>query len=261
MSARILAFALFAALLAPALPARADTASDIAALQAAVASLQQKVASQQAQINALKSVTSGFSRVTDTTRTDGKNGTELYLTGFNLHVVNGLGATNGEPNSPRDVSHPVVNGLGNLIVGYNVRRGDDEDLRIGSHNIVVGDGAGYLSFGGLVAGQFNTVSAPYATVTGGAANTASQRFTSVSGGFGNLASGSYSTVSGGGGNAAAFYGSSVTSGANNVANAYYASVTGGNSNTASGVFSSVSGGQNLVEDAQYGWAASGYHTP
>ena len=37
-----------------------------------------------------------------------KTGDDVYFTGCNVHVVSGSGATEGE-----------VNGLGNLIVGYN----------------------------------------------------------------------------------------------------------------------------------------------
>lgn len=232
MSPRIVLFALLATLLCPALSAQADTASDIAALKAAVASLQQTVASQQTQINALKSVTSGFTRVTDTTRTDGKKGTELFLTGFNLHVVNGLGATNGNPGTGTDTT-THVNGLGNVVIGYNSLRASsaDTNVRTGSHNLVVGDGQNYSSYAGILGGIFNTASGAYASVPGGYRNTASGFAASTTGGNNNLASGAVSSVNGGGGNQATAY------------------------------FSTVSGGQNLVEDAQYGWAAGGYHTP
>ena len=86
MSRFAVAVALLGALLSVSpLPSQADTASDIKALQAAVKSLQGTVssqaatiASQQTQINALKSVTSGFSRVTDTTRADKKRARNCF---------------------------------------------------------------------------------------------------------------------------------------------------------------------------------------
>lgn len=48
-----------------------------------------------------------------------RSGNELFITGANLHIVSGLGATNGFPSSP-DTLHPEftrVNGMGNLVVG------------------------------------------------------------------------------------------------------------------------------------------------
>src|SRR6266446_10701760 len=51
---------------------------------------------------------------------------EVVITGANLRIVNGLGATE------------TTNGLGNLIVGYNEERGGGDDRRTGSHDIVLG---------------------------------------------------------------------------------------------------------------------------
>ncbi len=66
----------------------------------------------------------------------------IRFTGVNVQVVNGLKSTNGFPFDPDSVDplDTVVNGVGNLIVGYNelgnpLGFGDD---RTGSHNIVVG---------------------------------------------------------------------------------------------------------------------------
>src|SRR5437773_848495 len=108
----------------------------------------------------------------------------MYLRGTNLHVEKGHGDTNGKPDAPYDLANPpVVNGLGNLIVGYNASRvppGYGTDVRTGSHNLILGDANNYSSFGGLVAGQLNTITAPYASVSGGNVNTASNFFASVS---------------------------------------------------------------------------------
>ncbi len=65
---------------------------------------------------------------------------DVTITGANLRIVNGLGATD------------TVNGLGNLIVGYNEPRGTGEDRRTGSHNVVVGEENNFISFGGLIVG-------------------------------------------------------------------------------------------------------------
>ena len=55
-----------------------------------------------------------------------RNGNDVYIDGANLHIRNGSGYT-----------HVGINGLGNLIVGYNELRAVGDD-RTGSHNIVVG---------------------------------------------------------------------------------------------------------------------------
>src|SRR3569833_214159 len=49
--------------------------------------------------------------------------TEIMFHDANVHVVSGSGETNG-----------TVNGLGNLIVGYNEHGNPNGDTRIGSHN-------------------------------------------------------------------------------------------------------------------------------
>ncbi len=119
-----------------------------------------------------------------------KTGDDVYFTGCNVHVRNGLGATG-----------PNVNGLGNLIVGYNEDAAaivsnppNEPSVKTGSHNVVIGAGNTYTDRGGLVAGTFNKITARYATVTGGARNTASAQYSSVSGGIRNTASGDFSSV-------------------------------------------------------------------
>jgi hypothetical protein len=168
-------------------------------------------------------------------------GTTTLFTGTNVQIVNGLGATNGTPTDPNNITNPgTVNGLGNLIIGYNENR--DGVSRSGSHNLIVGLGNGYPSWGGLVAGAYNQISGPVASVSGGGGNTASVLLSSVSGGENNTASGDYSSVSGGAGNTASHEADSVSGGVGNVASGGEASVSGGASNIASGSESSVSGG-------------------
>lgn len=122
-----------------------------------------------------------------------RDGNELYLDHSNLHIRNGLNATDATPN-----------GLGNLIIGYNEQRATilGDAPRNGSHNVVIGTGHGYTSYGGLVSGQANTISGPYASVSGGIFNTASGYSSSVSGGVQNRAEGEATSVSGGSGNTA-----------------------------------------------------------
>jgi hypothetical protein len=154
-------------------------------------------------------------------------GGEITITGANLHIVNGLGATNGNPANPAslDPAQTVVNALGNLIVGYNEPGNTFGDTRAGSHNLVVGVGQSFSSFGGLVAGNSNTISGPFASVSGGWQNIASGEYASVSGGEANTAVGAA------------------------------ASVSGGEINIASGGVASVSGGQDVSATDPSGWAA------
>jgi hypothetical protein len=96
---------------------------------------------------------------------------DIFITGANLHIVNGLGQTGcgfGENTLP-----DCPNGLGNLIVGYNEPREFDENIRTGSHNAVVGQEHNFSRFAGLVVGQANTISGDFAVVSGGRLNTAS----------------------------------------------------------------------------------------
>jgi hypothetical protein len=107
--------------------------------------------------------------------------------------------------------------------------------RAGSHNLVVGQQHRYSSFGGLVAGEGNSVSGPAASVSGGFGNVASNRYASVSGGQANTASGEASSISGGHANTASDNWTSVGGGQNNSASSNWASISGGQGNTASGL--------------------------
>jgi len=117
---------------------------------------------------------------------DGQGGFNrtVRISGINVQVVNGLEATNGYAANPDSLDETLTqtNGVGNLIVGYNELGNLFGDDRTGSHNMVVGHGNSYSSFGGLVATQDNTVSGPFSSVTGGWINTASGARSSVSGG-------------------------------------------------------------------------------
>ena len=57
----------------------------------------------------------------------------IRITGVNLQVVNGLGATDGRPNRQ---GKATTNGVGNVILGYNEARATTD--RTGSHNLVIG---------------------------------------------------------------------------------------------------------------------------
>jgi hypothetical protein len=192
---------------------------------------------------------------------------EFVVTGANLRIVNGLGRTDCGTDTDPIPSCP--NGVGNLIVGYNEPRhpGFGETIRTGSHNVVVGMEHNFSRFGGLVVGQFNTISGDFASVSGGGrhlrpfrdfkGNTASGVGSSVSGGLNNTASGDGSSVSGGEGNTASGFLSSVSGGNFNTASGESSSVSGGFNNTASRFLSSVSGGLNRTAQGEFDWVAGG----
>ena len=105
--------------------------SQVSALQTTVANqavliadLSTKDAAQAAQITTLQGQASDLATKLQYVSV---SGTELSISGANLHILSGSGATDG-----------AKNGLGNLILGYNESRNDGTDDRTGSHNIVVG---------------------------------------------------------------------------------------------------------------------------
>src|SRR5262245_41901475 len=61
------------------------------------------------------------------------NGTEMTISGANLHIINGMGKTG------------TKNGTGNLIIGYAELRNDGTDDRTGSHNLMMGKLNNYSS--------------------------------------------------------------------------------------------------------------------
>ena len=188
-------------------------------------------------IAALEALLGGVSR--------GETPDTLTFSGMNVQVVDGSGGTDG-----------TVNGLGNLIVGYN--ENSYSATRTGSHNLVVGYDHEYTSYAGLVAGWQNTISAASCSVSGGTANTASGDYSSVSGGHHNAARGESSSVSGGEWNGANYKWSSVSGGSYNQASGLSSSVSGGYDNTPSGDYSSVSGGQSNTPSGDYSSISGGY---
>ena len=118
------------------------------------------IAALTARVAALETTLAGVSR----------SGNQIIIEGANLHIRSGSGATGGP-----------VNGLGNLIIGYNELRGAGDD-RSGSHNLIVGREHNYSAYGGVVAGFRNAVSGAFATVSGGRDNVAGASYATVGGG-------------------------------------------------------------------------------
>jgi len=121
----------------------------------------------------------------------------IRFEGVNVQIVNGLGATNGNLGDPASVDPLVTatNSVGNLIVGYN--EPGTGGIREGSHNVVVGARNDYTSFGGLLAGSDNVVSAPLASITSGQFNEALGAWSTVGGGAENEVAGQHCAINGG----------------------------------------------------------------
>jgi hypothetical protein len=190
--------------------------------------------------------------------TQDQRGPLVRLTGVNLQIVNGTGATD-------EVS------LGNLIVGYDETAPEGSAppcwnptnpppfgqpcvaYKLGWHNIVAGSYNGYADHGGLVAGTHNTVK-DGASITAGAFNRASSYWASISGGEYNGA-GPSSSVSGGAENQADEGGSISGGHSNSVHDAGI--VNGGEFNRAhDSACQSVSGGFNNLVGGQSGSCGS-----
>ena len=175
---------------------------------------------------------------------------EVVISGANLRIVNGLGATD------------TTNGLGNVLVGYTELTGDSgdpsmPDVRTGSHNLVIGRRHSFSSFGGFIVGDHNTLSGPFASVSGGQNNVASGHSSSVSGGANNIASGFTASVSGGNSNTASGNQASISGGHANTATSSSTSVSGGESNTARDRFASVAGGLRNTASGGYSSVSGG----
>lgn len=205
----------------------------IEGVQERLAALEAVVAAQASEIAALKDKLKHFSR----------EGNEIYITGANVNLLSGAG-----PGVVQDGTWTpgLVNGLGNLVVGYNEDRssfdGEVPAQRHGSHNLVIGPLHQYTDNGGLLAGIWSTVAAPHASVVGGIENQALGFASAVSGGGSNTSTGDAASVAGGASNHASGNAASIAGGQSNTAIADHASVGGGSFNAAAAPHSSVSGG-------------------
>jgi len=174
-----------------------------------------------------------------------KDGDNVVFEKCNVYIRSGSGETDG-----------AVNGLGNLIIGYN-ETSSENIKRTGSHNLVIGPEHAYASFGGLVVGRENTLSAPYASITGGRLNTASGLGSSVSGGSVNTASKDFASVSGGKNNEAKGLNASIGGGTSNSAQGDFSTVAGGSDNVASGFASNIGGGSGNQAKGNYSSVSGG----
>jgi trimeric autotransporter adhesin len=169
----------------------------------------------------------------------------IQFSGVNIQIVSGAGKTSA-----------AVNGEGNLVIGYDENGGKHEQT--GSHDLILGEEQTFTSYGGIVAGWGDTISAPFASVSGGRSNSASRESASVSGGINGVASGFVASVSGGRSANATGNESWVGGGFNNIASGEEASASGGYQNVASGGTASVSGGFANKVPGVLSWVGGGF---
>jgi hypothetical protein len=173
----------------------------------------------------------------------------IQFSGVNVQVVNGEGKT------------ATTNGEGNLVIGYDENSRccrANSGLQTGSHNLVLGELQEFTSYGGIVAGLENSITAPGASATGGGFNHVSGVEASVAGGAQNVASGARASVAGGYNNMASGGESSVGGGNNNTASGWEDSVAGGHSNKATGQWASVSGGESNIASGEESSVSGGW---
>jgi hypothetical protein len=220
--------------------------NQVAALQATVTKNQTVATGQYVQVNDLQLASSnqqaqltmiennpalllGPFVTVDPSPENGVAGPNIVITGANVRIVNGSGQTS------------VVNGTGNLIIGYNELPPNivlPNGARAGSHNFVIGryNQFAVSGFGNLVAGELNSASGTGGFVTG-YLNTIYGPNCSVLGGEGNVSGADYAVVVGGENNS--------VGGTANV-------ILGGLSNSEAGEFSVLLGGTNNPPASLYG---------
>src|SRR5439155_24510304 len=140
-------------------------------------------------------------------------GTNVFFTGCNVNVRSGSVSTDGTVNSkgnliigynenscavdrtdcssvadcqPNPCDLATTTGQCRLTRRFCMTDADCEANvcggKTGSHNLVVGPGHSYPSFGGILGGSHNATAGPSSSVTGGFRNVASDYTASVSGG-------------------------------------------------------------------------------
>ena len=181
-------------------------------------------------------------------------GDTIVFSGVNVQIVDGSGSTDGggteecrkDKDCPdnahcTDFGRCVLgDGVGNLIIGYN--EADADDLKIGSHTVIIGARHTYTGYGAIVAGEDNEVGEAAAGVTGGRGNAAVADYASVTGGIDNVAEGEKSVIAGGNSNTTFSEDSSILGGTFNLATGFSSAVCGGRRNRANGFASAILGG-------------------
>ena len=193
------------------------------------------------------------------------------FTNVNVQINNGTGDTD-----------EIVNGKGNLIIGYNEISSLEpffcsdpqytdsvncignleiwaKNVRTGSHNLILGQNNSFAQYSSLIAGRYNVSNGIRANVLGGSYNISTGTESSISGGSNNNASGALSNISGGSFNTSSGFYSSISGGYLNNATDFFSNVSGGRENTASGQYSNISGGRMNIANGNYSIVSGGFN--
>ena len=240
------------------------TQQQIDALNQRVTALEQQVSSLQTTISSLQDFKQKVkdssvwalrkNLVVDST----SYGPRAVLTGINVQIVNGAGSTGS------------INGLGNLIVGYDEPREQANSFsdvyscstglyttqtdceshgaiwaithKSGSHNLIVGPYHNYSQAACFTFGYANTVNGANGVAAGGYFNKASGSGSSVMGGLLNVASGTEDVILGGWSNTTKGAAGGILAGYNNTVAYDWGAIVGGGFGTTSGEAATVTGG-------------------
>jgi hypothetical protein len=185
---------------------------------------------------------------------NGVIGPHITFHNANIHIVSGSGATDDSSGSGGSLT-----GLGNLFIGYNELPASNPNpgYRAGSHNLVIGPGHQFTSYGGFLAGYSNILQAASSSICGGSFNLigpgSAAQYCSILGGDHNLTAAQNATIVGGQYNGVENDYASVMGGSSNNARAKWSTIVGGDSNATIGA-GSILGGQNNIVTALGSWA-------
>ncbi len=186
------------------------------------------------------------------------DGKDFVAEGCNMHVRDASGQTWCDSEGNTSTTDDDCDNTGNLTVGWNEEEGASYLGRTGNHNVIVGWGHDYSSYGSLITGRDHSVGAPFCGLLGGLGNMAHGDRSGFVGGFSNTswddslsaaliggthnsADDLYSTTVGGQANHAGGGWSTVSGGYDNLSSGEYSTVLGGEGNEAAGDYSSVFG--------------------
>jgi hypothetical protein len=178
---------------------------------------------------------------------------DVVLTGTNLRIVSGTGATN---------DNGELTGLGNLVIGYGQPSRQVETA--GSHNLVVGTQHQYTSHSGILSGTNHTLhsvagaiiggrsnqatDAPYGVIIGGSNNAVHSNTSTIVGGYENTISGEegHALVLGGHENLGGGIAGVIVGGLANSNQGQWATIVGGRSNRIATTLPGTLNGQSAV---------------
>ena len=249
-----------------AVEAALSDASSTAALEEQVVGLEENLMETQAQLEDAQEALALVNALLPLLSVEaGDHGPVVLLSGANLQVVNGEGSTE------------TVNGLGNVIIGYDEATTDTEveDVKEASHSIIAGKGHRYEGYGGIITGEENYLQGNNSVILATTGSSSASDFTVILAGYGHeisalaggailgganhhisslssgvIVSGNNHTLgapdsSDGDGTANHIF---IGGGVSGVATADYATVLGGSEST-------VTGEQGTVVGGESGWAA------